>query len=129
MSLSKSRLLFSGVAFAGVAGAVALGYAAPHLGKGFLASRGDHSALAQATPAAVAQPVADKQTTAPRMGAPEAKADAGRNVVVEAPHTAVKVGKDSGKVAVRAPYTDVKVDPDKGQVRVRAPYVNLDIRW
>ena len=45
------------------------------------------------------------------------------------PHTAVRVNKDSGKVAVRAPYTDVKVDPDKGQVRVRAPYVNLDIRW
>ena len=50
-------------------------------------------------------------------------------VRVDAPNTAVRVDKETGKVAVRAPYTGVKVDPEKGRVRVRAPYVNLDIRW
>jgi phage baseplate assembly protein gpV len=48
---------------------------------------------------------------------------------VDAPGTAVRVDKETGKVAVRAPYTSVKVDPDTGRVRVRAPYVNLDVRW
>jgi hypothetical protein len=50
-------------------------------------------------------------------------------VRVDAPNTAVRVDKDTGKVAVRAPYTGVTVDPDRGRVRVRAPYVNLDVRW
>jgi hypothetical protein len=51
----------------------------------------------------------------------------GRNVHIDAPTTAVDVGKDTGKVRVKAPYTNVKVD--RGQVRVRAPYVDLNIRW
>ena len=75
------------------------------------------------------QLVADKQDGRAPATAPGTKVDAGRNVHVEAPHTTVNVGKDSGKVAVTAPHTDVKVDPDKGRVQVRAPYVNLDIRW
>jgi hypothetical protein len=50
-------------------------------------------------------------------------------VRVDAPNTAVRVDKETGKVAVRAPYTGVKVDPERGRVRVRAPYVNLDVRW
>jgi DNA-binding transcriptional regulator YdaS (Cro superfamily) len=53
----------------------------------------------------------------------------GPDVRVDAPHTSVGVGKDTGKVRVRAPHTDVKVDPDRGQVRVKAPYVDLNIRW
>ena len=124
--MSKSRLFASGLVVAGVAAPSRLGYAAPHLGKTFLASRGDHGTLAQAAPPAI-QLVADKQAaTPPAVGA---KVDAGRNVHVQAPHTTVNVGKDSGKVAVTAPHTDVKVDPEKGRVQVRAPYVNLDIRW
>jgi hypothetical protein len=129
MALSKSRLFASGLAVAGLAGAVALGYATPHWGQTFFASRGDQNALVQAAPPGAVQLVADKQKGTAPAATPDAKVDAGRNVLVEAPHTTVKVGKDSGKVAVRAPHTDVKVDPDKGRVQVRAPYVNLDIRW
>jgi hypothetical protein len=32
-------------------------------------------------------------------------------------------------VRVRAPHTAVSVDADAGRVEVRAPYVNLDVRW
>jgi hypothetical protein len=119
MALSKLGFVASGLAAAGLAAAVALGYAAPHLGK--LAGRGVQ------TPPDAVQLVAD-EGAAP-VGTPGSKVDTDRNVLVEAPHTTVKVGKDSGKVAVTAPHTNVKVDPDKGRVQVRAPYVNLDIRW
>ena len=122
MMLSKSRLFASGLALAAL-GAVALGYAAPHLGRTSLPGS-DQSALAQA-PITVAEAGKD----AVRVEAPATRVETGRNVRVDAPHTAVRVNKDTGKVAVRAPHTDVKVDPQKGQVRVRAPYVNLDIRW
>jgi hypothetical protein len=129
MALSKPRLVASGLALAGLGVAVALGYAAPHLGshwgKTFFAS-GNQGALEVAQPEGK-QLVADKGTTPE--ATPGAKTGPGRNVVVQAPHTSVKVGKDSGKVAVTAPHTNVKVDPDKGRVQVRAPYVNLDIRW
>jgi hypothetical protein len=125
--MSKSRLFVSVLAVAGL-GAVALGYAAPHLGRTWLPGS-DRSASAQAAPAASPVTVAEAGKDAARVAAPGTQVDAGRNVRVDAPHTAVRVNKDSGKVAVRAPHTDVKVDPDKGQVRVRAPYVNLDIRW
>lgn len=129
MSLSKSRLFVSGFAFAGLAGAVALGYAAPQLGKAVLFSGGDQ-AIARTAPADTALVrVAEKQKDGVRVDVPSAQVDAGRNVRVDAPHTAVNVDKESGRVRVKAPHTDVKVDPDRGQVRVRAPYVNLDIRW
>ena len=128
MILSKSGLFASGLVVAGVAGAIALSYGAAHLGQSLLPGRGDDGKRAQATPPAV-QLVADKQAGTPPTTAPGTKVDPGRNVHVEAPHTSVNVGKDSGKVAVTAPHTDVKVDPDKGRVQVRAPYVNLDIRW
>ena len=59
--MSRLRLFASGLVVAGVA-AVALGYAAPHLSKTFLASRGDHGTLAQAAPPAI-QLVADKQSS------------------------------------------------------------------
>ena len=59
----------------------------------------------------------------------EPTSDHDSRVRVDAPNTAVRVDKETGKVAVRAPYTGVKVDPDKGRVRVRAPYVDLDVRW
>lgn len=124
--MSKSRLFASVLAVAGL-GAVALGYAAPQLGKAWL-PHAERSSTVQvpstAGPSAV--PVADAGT---RVEASRTQAETGRDVRVDAPHTAVRVNKDSGKVAVRAPYTDVKVDPDKGRVRVRAPYVDLDIRW
>jgi hypothetical protein len=89
----------------------------------------------------VAKPKAAQQTTdvppekkAPAdQAAPSARRStvdtSGRNVHIDAPTTAVDVGKDTGKVRVKAPYTNVKVDPDRGQVRVRAPYVDLNIRW
>lgn len=123
MMLSKSRLFASSLAIAAL-GAVGLGYAAPHLGKSWL-PRAAQSAQTQpeftpVSPVAVAE-------AGTRVDTPDGRAN--RDVRVNAPGTAVRVDKDSGKVAVRAPYTDVKVDPDKGQVRVRAPYVNLDIRW
>ncbi|NJO33595.1 MAG: hypothetical protein HC869_11035 [Rhodospirillales bacterium] len=124
--MSKSRLFASALAVAGL-GAVALGYAAPQLGKAWL-PLADRGSLVQAAPTAgpAAVPVADAGT---RVEASRTQVETGRDVRVDAPHTAVRVSKDSGKVAVRAPYTDVKVDPDKGRVRVRAPYVDLDIRW
>jgi hypothetical protein len=59
----------------------------------------------------------------------DSRVTSGRDVHVDAPHTSVDVGKDTGKVRVRAPHTDVKVDPQRGQVRVKAPYVDLNIRW
>jgi hypothetical protein len=127
MMLSKSRLFASGLAIAAL-GAVGLGYAAPHLGRAWLPGS-DPSALAHAAPATSPMTVAEAGKDAARVEAPGTQVEAGRDVRVDAPHTAVRVNKDSGKVAVRAPHTDVKVDPDKGQVRVRAPYVNLDIRW
>ena len=128
MSLSKSRLFVSALAIAGL-GAVALGYAAPHLGKTWLPSA-DRSAVAQTAPTDSSPiTVAEAGKDVVRVEAPGTQVDTGRNVRVDAPHTAVRVDKDNGTVAVRAPHTDVKVDPDKGQVRVRAPYVNLDIRW
>jgi hypothetical protein len=127
MALSKPRLIVSGLAVAGLGAVVALGYAAPQIGKTFLASgAGNQGALIEAAPDGT-QLVADRDA-APET-TPGAKVDAGPDVRVEAPHTSVKVGKDSGKVAVTAPHTDVKVDPEKGRVQVRAPYVNLDIRW
>jgi hypothetical protein len=121
MSLSKSRLVISGLACAGLA-AIALGYAAPQLGKTWTAG----SPQVVAEKSADVQ-VADKTESAPPAAAPAAGRDS--TVRVDAPHTAVRVDKENGKVAVRAPHTSVNVDPDKGQVRVRAPYVNLDIRW
>jgi hypothetical protein len=128
MRLSKSRLVASGFAIAGL-GAVALGYAAPHLGGTWL-SNADRKAFAQTAPADPSPiAVADTRNDSVRVAAPGTQVETGRDVRVDAPHTAVRVNKDSGKVAVRAPHTAVKVDPDKGQVRVRAPYVNLDIRW
>jgi hypothetical protein len=125
--MALSKLAASGLALAGLAAAVALGFAAPHLGKALFATSSGQHALVEAAQPDGMQLVADKGA-APE-ATPATKADAGRNVVVDAPHTSVKVGKDSGKVAVKAPHTDVKVDPDKGRVQVRAPYVNLDIRW
>jgi multidrug efflux pump subunit AcrA (membrane-fusion protein) len=126
--MSKSRLFVSALAVAGL-GAVALGYAAPQFAKTWR-PHADRSALAQTAPAdAVPVTVAEAGKGGVRVEAPGTQVEAGRDVRVDAPHTAVRVNKDSGKVAVRAPLTDVKVDPDKGQVRVRAPYVNLDIRW
>jgi hypothetical protein len=127
MALSKPRLVAFGLAVAGLAGAIALGYAAPHLGKTFFASSGGNQGALEVAQPEGKQLVADKGTTPE--ATPGAKTGPGRNVVVQAPHTSVKVGKDSGKVAVTAPHTNVKVDPDKGRVQVRAPYVNLDIRW
>ena len=127
MALSKLRLVASGLAVAGLGAAVVLGFAAPHLGKTLFASSGGQHALVEAARPDGMQLVADRGA-APE-ATPAAKADAGRTVVVEAPYTSVRVGKDSGKVAVKAPHTDVKVDPDKGRVQVRAPFVNLDIRW
>jgi len=121
--MSKSRLFVSALAVAGL-GAVALGYAAPQLGKAWLPSA-DRSSLVQA-PSTSAAVVTEAGT---RVDAPGTQAETGPVVRVDAPQTAVRVDKDSGKVAVRAPHADVKVDPDKGQVRVRAPYVDLDIRW
>ena len=118
MPMTKSRLIASGLAMGGLCAAVALGYAAPHLGRSFL-----QPVALTAPPAAVMQ-VADKHDAADvRVGAGK------RSVKVSAPHTQVDVAKDNGNVAVNAPYTSVRVNPDKGQVRVRAPYVNLDIRW
>jgi len=129
MSLSKSRLVASGLAIAGL-GAVALGYAAPHLGKADPSGSGAPSTFTQTAPAGISPiAVADTGKQSLQVDAPGTHVETGRNVRVDAPHAAVNVNRDSGKVAVRAPYTDVKVDPDKGQVRVRAPHVNLDIRW
>ena len=128
MAISKSHL-FASVLGVAALGAVGLGYAAPHLGKIWLPSA--HPSAVAEVPAAApsATRVADTRKGDVQVDAPGTHVDAGRNVSVDAPHTAVRVNKDSGKVAVRAPYTDVKVDPDKGRVRVRAPYVDLDIRW
>jgi hypothetical protein len=129
MSLSKSRLLASGLAVAGVAGAVALGFAAPHLSRGLLpgganqAALGGGKASTAGGPVSVAEKAADKQ----KDGA--ARGESGSRVHVAAPSTSVNVDKDRGKVRVTAPHTDVRVDPDEGRVQVRAPYVNLDIRW
>ena len=123
--MSMSRLFVSTLAVAGL-GAVGPGYAAPHLGKAWLPNA-DRSPLVQAPSAGPSLAVVTEAGT--RVQVPGTQAETGPVVRVDAPGTAVRVNKDSGKVAVRAPYTDVKVDPDKGQVRVRAPYVNLDIRW
>lgn len=125
---SKSRLFVFALAAAGL-GAVALGYAAPQLGKAWQPNA-EQRALAP-TPAADARYAAadETQATNPRADNQGTRIETGRDVRVDVPHAAVRVDKDSGKVAVKAPGTDVKVDPDKGQVRVRAPYVNLDIRW
>jgi hypothetical protein len=125
MALSKPSLIVSSLAAAGLAGAIALGYAAPHLAATFFAGRGGQTTVVGAAPTGHVQKVADR--SAPVAPGPEAGTD--REVVVNAPSTSVRVAKDSGKVAVTAPYTGVKVDPDKGRVQVRAPYVNLDIRW
>lgn len=124
--MSKSRLFVFVLAVAGL-GAVALGYAAPQFGKAWL-PHADRSSTVQAPPTTgpSTAAVADAGTRVEAIGTQVAT---GRDVRVDAPHAAVRVNKDSGKVAVRAPYTDVKVDPDKGRVRVRAPYVDLDIRW
>ena len=123
--MSKSRLFVSALAVAGL-GAVALGYAAPQLGKAWLPNA-DRSSLVQAPSAGPSPAVVTEAGT--RVEAPATQSETGPVVRVDAPHTAVRVDKDSGKVAVRAPHADVKVDPEKGQVRVRAPYVDLDIRW
>lgn len=130
MALSKGRLLASGFAIAGLAGAVALGYTAPYLGRTLLQNDAAQSTLGQSAPAE-SEPVrvAAKQKDGVRVDAPGTQVETGRNVRVAAPHTNVNVDKDSGKVRVKAPHTDVHVDPDAGRVRVRAPYVNLDIRW
>jgi hypothetical protein len=131
MSLFKSRLLVSGLAVAGLAGAVALGYAAPHLGRSLLQGGAEQSTLVKSTAPADSMRVrvAEKAKDGVRVDAPGTQVETGRNVRVQAPHADVNVDKERGKVQVRAPYTDVHVDPDRGQVRVRAPYVNLDIRW
>lgn len=50
-------------------------------------------------------------------------------VIVDAPHTNVQVGKRTGRVVVDAPYTSVRVNPQRRRVRIRAPYVNLNIGW
>jgi hypothetical protein len=123
--MSKSRLFVSALAVAGL-GAVALGYAAPQMTKAWLPNA-DRNSLVQAPSAGPSPAVVTEAGT--RAEVPGTQAETGPVVRVDAPRTAVRVDKDSGKVAVRAPHTDVKVDPEKGQVRVRAPYVNLDIRW
>ena len=121
MALSKSRLLIPGLALASL-GAVALGYAAPQLGRAWL-SDGSRTTAHASAPVRVA----GTEASVPPVAAPAPSLD--KLVRVDAPHAAVRVDKENGKVTVKAPYADVKVDPDKGQVRVRAPYVNLDIRW
>ena len=127
MAVSRSQLFASALAVAAL-GAIGLGYAPPHLGKTWLPNA-NPSAFAEVPAAPSAIRVADTRKSDIHVDVPGTQVDAGRNVTVDAPHTAVRVNKDSGKIAVRAPYTDVKVDPDKGRVRVRAPYVDLDIRW
>jgi len=128
MSLSKSRLLVSGLAVAGLAGVVALGYAAPHLGRGLLT--GERQPGLEAGEAAAGPTlVADKQKDSAQPKAQPPQGSSGRAVNVEAPSANVNVDKERGRVRVVAPHTDVRVDPDKGRVQVRAPYVNLDIRW
>lgn len=127
MSLSKSRLLFPGLAVAGLAGAVALGYAAPQLGRSLLPGGVQQGSLAAGPSDQTPLRVAETQKAT--VDAPATQVETGRDVRVQAPHTDVSVDKERGRVQVTAPHTNVHVDPDKGQVRVRAPYVNLDIRW
>ena len=130
MSMSKSRLLAFGLTAAGLAGAVALGTTAPHLGRTLLPGAAQQGALGEnASADSVPVRVAEKQQDGVQADPAGKLVETGRNVRVEAPYTAVNVDKERGKVRVKAPHTDVQVDPDKGQVRVRAPYVNLDIRW
>ena len=127
MTMFKLRILVTSLAVAGVASAVALGFAAPHLAS--LLSADTQSAV-KVSAADVMGPtlVADKKDGAeqPKAQPPQG---GGRDVRVEAPSTRVDVNKDRGNVRVTAPHTDVRVDPDKSRVQVRAPYVNLDIRW
>jgi len=128
MSLSKPRLIASGLAVAGF-GAVALGYAAPHFARTWLPNADGNAAAQTAGTDTSRTLAADGRSAGAKVGSPHTRVATGETVRVDAPHAAVDVNKDSGKVAVRAPYTNVNVDPDKGRVRVRAPYVDLDIRW
>ena len=131
MSLTKSRLLASGLAVVGLAGAIALGFAAPHLSRGLLPSGTNHAALESSKMPAASGPllVADKQKDGAQAKTPAPRGESRGKVQVEAPSTSVNVDRERGKVQVTAPHTNVQVDPDKGRVQVRAPYVNLDIRW
>lgn len=130
MSFFNSRLLVSGLALAGLAGAVVLGYAAPYLGRSVLPGAQQGTLVPATTPDSSAPvQVAEKAKDGVRVEAPGTQVETGRNLRVQAPYTDVSVDKERGKVQVTAPHTNVHVDPDKGQVRVRAPYVNLDIRW
>jgi hypothetical protein len=128
MPLFKSRLLMTGLAVAGVASAVAIGFAAPHLGRGPLT--GEKQPGLEASEAVIGPTlVAEKQKDTAQPKAQPPQGGSGREVNVDAPSANVNVDKESGRVRVTAPHTDVRVDPDKGRVQVRAPYVNLDIRW
>src|SRR5262245_10971758 len=87
MSSSKSRLLLSGLAVAGL-GALALGYAAPQLSRSLL-PRAEQSALVPATTSADSAPVrvAAMPKDGARVDAPGAQVETGRNVRVQAPGT------------------------------------------
>jgi hypothetical protein len=130
MSIFNSRLFVCGLAVAGLAGAVALGYAAPNLARSVLpGAQQDTLVPATAHDGNASVRGAEQAKDGVRVEAPDTQVETGRNVRVQAPHTDVNVDKERGTVRVTAPHTNVHVDPDKGQVRVRAPYVNLDIRW
>lgn len=128
MTMFKSRILVTSLAVAGVASAVALGFAAPHIGSLLNAERQSAVKVGEAS---VMSPtlVADKKDGAAQPKAQPPQGNGARDVKVEAPYTSVNVNKDRGNVRVTAPHTDVRVDPDRNRVQVRAPYVNLDIRW
>lgn len=125
----KSRMLASGLVVAGVAGAVALGFAAPQLSKGLFSGRTDGAPLTDNKAPPVSGPVFVAEAKDEARAKVQAPRGEGSKVHVAAPSTSVDVDKERGKVRVTAPHTEVRVDPDKGRVQVRAPYVNLDIRW
>lgn len=131
MSIFNARLFVCGLAVAGLAGAVALGYAAPYLARSVLPGAQQGTLVpATAHDGNASVQVAEKGQGGVRVvEAPDTQVATGRNLRVQAPRADVNVDKERGKVRVAAPHTNVHVDPDKGQVRVRAPYINLDIRW
>lgn len=128
MTMFKSRFLVAGLAVAGVASVVTLGFAAHHLGNLLSVERQPGMKVSTAD---VMGPtlIADKKNGAAEPKAQPPRGDTSRDVKVDAPYTSVNVNKDQSNVRVTAPHTDVRVDPDKNRVQVRAPYVNLDIRW
>ena len=121
MALRKSRLFLSILSVGGLAGAVALGFGAPLIGRAMLPA--GNLAIPDAVSAESA-PVQVAEKSEPE--APKAETSVVR---IDAPGTKVNVDGARGKVRVDAPHAQVNVDPDQGRVRVRAPYVNLDIRW